>query len=66
MRTIREDGVIAWAAYTDHDPMEMMFSCGRRWWPEQKVQQDKVPNFRSILGPTEEAEREAKEVPGKQ
>ena len=47
----REDGVIAWSPYTDHEPVEMVIRHKHRWKrQQQKEQSSPVPNHRGLTG----------------
>ena len=57
VRQERGDGVIAWGPYTDHEPVEIVLRADNLWQPEgKKAQQQEVPDWRRMLGPTREAE----------
>ena len=52
---IRDDGVIAWAAYTDHHPVEIGLRLGGAWWKKgakstHNGTAGNNPNYPSMVG----------------
>ena len=52
----REDGAIAWGAYTDHEPVEIELRINMKWQPIPNTNSSADrPDWGRMLGPTEEA-----------
>ena len=55
----REDGVIAWGAYTDHEPVEVEIRCRMQWQggPDREPENKGTPDWTRMLGPRAEEKK---------
>ena len=58
----RGDGAVAWAPYTDHDPVEIGIGFELQWRKPEEKPRVITPDFARLLGNSEEAEESKRKL----